>query len=289
MRMSPIAAVAFFTLLMGAAPAPAVATEPDCVPQTEVDVTKIDASVILIGEAHGTREIPRFTAGLVCSLLRAGRLVVLGLEHSGEQQASLNRYVVSSGDEEARAALLQGIDWRKYSDGRGSEAMYELVDSMRRLRLQGQPVGLLAINGNENLDVPMTSAVAARVAAADNATLNRVGNEAMAHNVLRAMVAYRPYVVVVLSGYTHTSTIEDQSNNPMFLTYRPMGQVIAAEVPVFTIGIETKGGEHSGTGTGGSKVYALEPGPLYVPGVRIDATVHFDRLTASMPARDSLK
>ena len=287
MHWSSVAVTAVFAAFCSVTSAQSA--EPDCVPQTEVDVTRIDASVILIGEVHGTQEIPRFTAGLVCSLLHAGRLVILGLEHSSEQQHLLNCYVTSSGDERAKAALLQGINWRKYSDGRGSQAMYELVDEMRRLRLQGQPVGLLAINGNENIDVPMTSAVAVQIAPADNATLNRVGNEEMAYNVLRAMAAYRPYVVVVLAGYSHTSTIQDVSNNPMFLTYRPMGQVIAAEVPVFTIGIETTGGEHGGVGTGGAKVYPLEAGPLYVPGVRVDAMVHFDRMTASMPARNLSK
>lgn len=287
MRLSSITVLAFVASLL--ASHRAFATEPDCRAQTLIDVDKIHASVVLIGEVHGTQEIPRFTSGLICSLLKAGRPVILGIEHSSEQQAALNRYVVSNGDDEARAALLQGVNWRSYSDGRGSQAMFELVDVVRRLRGQGQPVAIVAIDRNEGLDVPSTGGTMPRVSAAENATLNRLGNEAMAHSVLYAALVYRPYVVVVLSGFSHTSTLEAVTDDPMLMTYRPMGQVIATDVPVFTIGIETGGGKYSATGESGSKVYALQLGSLYVRGVHVDATAQIDRLTASMPARDMKK
>ena len=261
----------------------------DCVPQTAVDVTRIAPRIVLVGEAHGTNEIPRFVEGLVCSLLQAGRPVIVGVEHGDEQQAALNRYLVSDGDGNARRDLLQGINWRRYSDGRGSVAMLGLVDALRRLRGQGQPVAVLAIGRNESLDMPLPDAERVPVPPAANALLNRLGNESMANAVLYAATLYPRAVVVVLAGYSHTSTRFAVTNDPMFGSYRPMGQVLVEQMPVFTVGIETGGGVRAGTGRDGSRDYALDAGPLTVDGTTVDATVRLDRVTASPPARDVVR
>lgn len=261
---------------------PVAGAEPACVAQTLIDVKTIEQQVILIGETHGTNEIPAFTLGIVCSLLRAGKSVILGVEHSGEQQEALNRFLSSSGSAEDRKALLQGVNWRLYSDGRGSVAMLELVDAMRRLRMAGQRVGILAIDRNENLDVPMDDNERVPVAPADNAILNRIGNEAMADNVLFAAALYRPYTIVVLSGYSHTSTVFARSTDPMFGDFKPMGQILLERIPVFTIGIDSGGGQSAY----GGKASVERPGPLYVAGTIPDARVTIGRLTPSFPARD---
>lgn len=263
----------------------AVAAEPDCEPQTQVDVTKIEQQVILIGESHGTSQIPRFTLGVVCSLLRAGRPVILGVEHSGEQQEALNRYLSSPGTPADRKELLKGVNWRLYCDGRGSVAMFELIESMRRLRQDGQRVGVLAIDRNENLDVPLEESERVHVPPADNAFLNRIGNEAMADNILYAAILYRQYVVVVLSGFSHTSTAYSRSVHPMVMDYKPMGQVLSERIPTFTIGIDSGGGASAF----GGKVYPEEPGPLYETETNIGARVRIDRLTPSFPARDTIR
>jgi hypothetical protein len=261
------------------------AAEPDCVPQTQVDVTKIVPQVILIGEAHGTVEIPQFTLGVVCSLLKAGKSVILGVEYTGEQQDALNRYLLSPGGAADRQDLLQGRNWKRYSDGRGSVAMFELVDGMRRLRQQGQRVGVLAFQSNENLDVPMEVADRTMIVGEENKLLNRINDADMASTVLRESVLYRRYVLVILSGYSHTSTILSTFNTEMFGTYKPMGQLVSEQTPVFTIGIDTGGGAHAH----GVKTYPIEPGPLYVIGTQIDAHVSIEHLTPSPVARDAVK
>ena len=195
----------------------------DCVPQTQVDVTKIVPQVILIGEAHGTVEIPQFTLGVVCSLLKAGKSVILGVEYTGEQQDALNRYLLSPGGAADRQDLLQGRNWKRYSDGRGSVAMFELVDGMRRLRQQGQRVGVLAFQSNENLDVPMEVADRTMIVGEENKLLNRINDADMASTVLRESVLYRRYVLVILSGYSHTSTILSTFNTEMFGTLQADG------------------------------------------------------------------
>lgn len=257
------------------------AAEPDCVPQTQVDVARIDRQTVLIGEAHGTNEIPAFAGALVCSFLQAGKSVILAVEQDGDEQEGLNRYVESSGSAADRADLLRGRTWMRYSDGRGSAAMLALIESVRRLRGDGQRVGVLAFRRNDNLRVPMDDADRVMLTPADNASQNRLSDADMASNVQYAAILYRRYVVVVLAGYSHTSTVVSVSNDARYGTYRPMGQLVNDAMPTFVVGIDIGGGEH----WFGDKVWTLDEHQLVVPGARIDAIVRIDRLTPSPTAR----
>jgi len=265
--------------------APVCAAPPECTAQTQVDVARIEQQVILIGEAHGTAELPRYTGELVCSLLKAGKSVILAIEQDGDEQDGLNRYLRSAGTANDRKILLRGRTWGTYSDGRGSLAMFELVEAMRALRQDGQRVGVLAFRRADNLEVPMEEADRARLVAADNALQNRLGDIDMADRILYAAILYRRYVVVVLAGYSHTSTVPYASTDPYFMSYLPMGQVVTSQMPTFTIGVRTGGGEYWTAGTGGGKARSVEAGNLFVMGTKIDATIRIERLTASPPAR----
>lgn len=222
----------------------AIAAGPDCQPQSQVDVGVIEAQVVLVGEAHGTNEIPAFVDGLVCSFLKAGRPVILAVEHDGEEQDAMNRYLASGGGPLDRQSIMQGRTWKSYSDGRSSTAMFALVESMRELRQAGQRVGVLAFRRSDNLQVPMEAADRVMLAPADNALQNRLNDADMASSIQYAAILYRRYVVVVLAGYSHTSTILSRSDHPMFGTYSPMGQLVSEAMPTFVIGIDTAGGEH---------------------------------------------
>lgn len=262
----------------------AAAADADCVPQKDIDVAQIDARIVLVGETHGTSEIPRFTAGLVCSLLRAGKSVVLGVEHSGQQQESFNRYLRSAGSEADRQMLLQGQSWKTYADGRGSVAMLELVETLRKLRHGGQRVGVLAFSRNDNLQVPMEAADRAFLTPDDDLLQSRIADRMMADTVMNAAILYPRYVVVALAGSGHTSTVQGTDRDPAFM---PMGQLLTAQVPAFIIGFETGGGEHWAYGLGGGRVRAIDAGPTFAGGTRVDQIVRIDRLTASKPARDA--
>ena len=265
------------------------AAEPDCVAQRQVDVMNIAAQVILIGETHGTVELPAFVDGLVCSLLRGGKSVILAIEQDGDEQDGLNRYLKSPGNAADREALLQGRSWKTYADGRGSAAMFALIDSMRRLRGAGQRVGVIAFRRKDNFDIPMSEADRVHLTAEDNALQNRLNDQDMASTIQYAAILYRRYTVVVLAGAGHTSTILSRSTNPMLGTYMPMGQIVVAQMPVFAINFDVGGGEHWAMGASGGRSQAIEGGPLYVVGTQIDAVVRVDHLTASPPARDVIR
>ncbi|CAN5147558.1 hypothetical protein BH09PSE6_BH09PSE6_08150 [soil metagenome] len=248
-----------FVLALAAAPSRAQAVT-GCTPQTLIDTGKIASQVILVGEAHGSNEMPAFTLGLVCSLLTSGKSVVLGLEYAGEQQARFDRYIVSDGSADAQQ-MMQGYDWRGgCQDGRGSKAMLGLIESMRGLRAAGARVGLLALRQNEKLDVPMTEQESGRISAADNVLTSRISDRSMADYIVRTAILHRGYVFVILVGAGHASTVQGYSRDPEF---RPMGNVLRSLMPDTTIiGFDTRGGSRWSAGRGGCVVHGEEPGPL---------------------------
>lgn len=101
--------------------------------------------LVLLGESHGTREIPDFVHALV-SADSASRPVVLALEIPHHEQRSLDAYLRSNGDAAARVLLRSRLFWRRsdvHHDGRRSEDMLDLVEDIRRLRARGRDVALL--------------------------------------------------------------------------------------------------------------------------------------------------
>ncbi|WP_375769790.1 hypothetical protein NR798_02580 [Archangium gephyra] len=101
--------------------------------------------VLLLGELHGTKEVPAFVRTVGCHVASAGVPVVVGLEVPREEQRALRRYLKTDGGKQARASLTEGAFWRRpHQDGRGSEAMVALVEGLRVLRTQGLNVSVFA-------------------------------------------------------------------------------------------------------------------------------------------------
>ncbi len=277
MRMLFTAAFVLVALFVGSAPA--FAAEADCAPQVQLDVTKIEAQFILLNEIHGNVEMPRFTAALVCSLLRAGRSVVLALERQGEEQVNLNRYIDSDGGPADREALLRARGWhQRCPDGRMSEAMLDLIENMRLLRRAGQRVGLLAFSKNDNLDVPMTVAENAHLTPADNVLVSRIYDRAMADNLMFSGILYRGYTFVALTGHAYTN--RGYPGDPDFM---PMGALLSAQTPTFIIGFDSPGGTSWRAGPGSCGPLRIDAGKLFKDDTKIDAVVRLDGLTASPP------
>lgn len=104
-------------------------------------------AVVLLGELHGTKELPALVGRLACHAASAGTPVVVGLEVPREEQVAVDAYMDSDGGEEARAELLHGTFWRRpYQDGRSSVARLELLERLRGWRQAGQPLSVLAFD-----------------------------------------------------------------------------------------------------------------------------------------------
>lgn len=127
--------------------------------------------LILLGEKHGTREIPDLVARLVAAY-SAQEPVLLALEMPASEQPALHRYLRSDGSAQARSRLLATPFWTiqgDQHDGRRSHDMVDLVESVRRLRAQGRDVSLMAYDverGPQRSANQRDQAMATRVRAA---------------------------------------------------------------------------------------------------------------------------
>jgi len=101
--------------------------------------------LVMLGEYHGTAETPLLVADLMERYSRDNAPVRLGLELPMSENAALARYLRSSGDADARAALRTSPFWQvkdDQHDGRRSRDMLALIETLRVLRLQGRDIGV---------------------------------------------------------------------------------------------------------------------------------------------------
>ncbi len=91
--------------------------------------------VVLLGEVHGTKEGPEFAGQIACNALEKNLMVTIALELPQADQEQLDEYLDSDGSMEAKRKFLGLNTWsREYQDGRASESIFELIESVRILR-----------------------------------------------------------------------------------------------------------------------------------------------------------
>lgn len=103
-----------------------------------------DARILLFGEMHSSVESPTLVGKVACALVQHGP-VALGLELPSTEQAPIDRYLASNGGAAARKALRSGQFWQ-HGDGRSSVAMFNLIDTARRLRQVGLAVPVFTLD-----------------------------------------------------------------------------------------------------------------------------------------------
>lgn len=89
-------------------------------------------TTLILGELHGTREDPAFTADVACLLLARGHQLVLALEIPATEQERIDRFLASSDGAAARTDLVASDYWTfPLQDGRRSQATVELLERAR--------------------------------------------------------------------------------------------------------------------------------------------------------------
>lgn len=94
--------------------------------------------LLIVGDYHGSNEIPDFVAQLT-SDASVQRPVRLGLEMEAFELKPFQTYMASHGTATDRAALLHDDFWT-VGEGRTSQAIVRLIESVRKLREQGRNV-----------------------------------------------------------------------------------------------------------------------------------------------------
>ncbi len=161
-------------------------------------------ATLLLGEFHGTQQSPGFVGRVACHAAIRGRPVAVGLQLPTGEQPSVDRYLASAGSKADRDELLYDGIWRSpFQDGRSSEAMFTLIETLRALRAAGLPIrifyfGEQRVKGEER-------------------------DRAMAASVLAQRQAIHDEVLVVLSANLHPRVVPLEGRN----RYIPMGALLA--------------------------------------------------------------
>lgn len=104
----------------------------------------VSRRLLIVGEIHGSNE----TLALVFALAKKAlvtRSVRLGLEIPVTEQASIETYLRSSGEPADRTKLLTGPFWNQMRDGRSSQAMLQVIESVRTSKAAGADVDIFAM------------------------------------------------------------------------------------------------------------------------------------------------
>jgi len=173
-------------------------------------------NVVLLGELHGTQQVPHFVAQSACQVATQGIPVTVGLEMPAVNQERLVAFVSSAGTEHDWAKLMESPFWRSpFPDGRNSEGVVYLIEALRKLRSQGLDVSVFAF------DQP--------------ALRGDAREEAMAAAVLKVASHSPKRALLVLSANLHPRQVKGLPGDP---DYRPMGLRLAEQLPhVFSLDI----------------------------------------------------
>lgn len=194
---------------------------------------------LIVGDYHGTSEIPVFFADLVCAALEAGRSVNVGLEWSATATPAIESYLVSEGTPLDRSTLLSAVG--ASSDGRLSIAMLDLADALRKLRAEGRTIRVSAIQPSEVEPGGQEVAMAALLQAASEARPDDLN--------------------LVLVGNVHAM----KAPNPRMPDLRPMAAFLPAArtISINTVGYFGEAWNCRGTAGGAAPVcqaWPLRPG-----------------------------
>lgn len=251
----------------------------DCQPLPGIDglVARSGLKFLLIGEYHGTTEMPAVAGDALCAAVATGRPAILGIEFAPENQGPLNTYLASDGGAAARAALLQAPAWRE-AGGRATGAVLGLIDRARRFARAGRPVTIVAF---DRIPVP---------------TLSPEREAGLAAGLANAQMRVPNSLVVALTGLGHADKEGWISQSPPFLA---AGGLLPAAHTV-SLAFARPGGRYwgchaaDGDRTRGCTAYDMPVRePVAARGIRLDPSLRggFDGVysagaayTASTPA-----
>lgn len=211
--------------------------------------------LVLLGEMHGSREIPPLVGDLVAHEVRDASRVVLALEITSLDQPVVDRYMNSAGNRADTEALLAGSHWQDPNhDGRDSQAMFALIERMHSIKHHGTDVAV------DFFDAPGDGE----------------RNQRMAEH-LRALVQREPRaVVLVLTGNIHAMTASppwgmlDSSGKPIAMP--PTAGQRLIDLHPLSINIDAAGGEAWNCQNDGCK-----PHPMFNRGPQKEATLEYSK------------
>ena len=227
----------------------------------------VPAATLVLGELHGTREVPAFVGSLVCNAATTSE-TVLALEIPHTEQVRIDAFLESNGDAQARADLLRGDFWDfPMQDGRRSAAMVSLLDAARRWRKHGAPLSIVAFDSDAPPDV----------------------RDAEMGQRLSAVRQFHPQaLLVVVTGGVHASREPDAAFVPMAVHFTKL----TAPHQIVALAMKHSGGQawvctdKCGPHEAAGKPDAAPPRIVLFERMTggFDGAFHVGRISASAPA-----
>jgi len=115
------------------------------IPGWEQVIANPEVRWVVIGEIHGTNEIPAIFADAVRQAANS-RPVVIALELPSPDQHAIDAFINSDGGGAAKTDFLAAQMWNSPTkDGRSSEAMFRLFEVLREMKSKGRVRSVVAI------------------------------------------------------------------------------------------------------------------------------------------------
>ena len=269
------------SLAILALPLAAHAQDGPCQDRPTVDIPNTRERVLVLGEMHGTNEFADLAEKLLCQLIKTQSLVILGVELPHGEQARINAYLASDGGSKSLQLLTDSDFWNdKWQDGRRSQAVFSLIEHVRRMRLSGAPVMVDAFDSQaSDLPEPLIK---------DGVLVPEARDAFMAHHIELRVRQYPEAKYFALTGSVHASK-QRGAGAKWNAGKEPMALRLNERVPVFSIGASWTGGmawacwdANDAAGCKASKLEAGDTGPGF------DMGLELGRLTASAPQNSKI-
>lgn len=201
-----------------------------CTATTKIDIKNIQPKIVIVGELHGTNEIPEFVGELACSFIKAGKKLILGLEIPTDTQEAINTYMSSQGTPFDKEKLIES-EFGARQDGRSSRAMLELVESMRKIRAIGKDLAVMGFDISVgNLLPPLHPG---------EKIWKGERNMAMARNIESRARVYPEHTFLILTGATHAYK---KKGAPWDAEHEAMAYLLSQRLPTYIIAVSSPGG-----------------------------------------------
>ena len=141
--------------------------------------------VIMFGEVHGTNETADAMRGLICELVKRKIPIKFGVEASNDQSEALDAAFTWPLDKDR--VLKAGPDMWSVHDGRGSQAVYDLLATLGKWRAEGADISIFAFDFTRH----------------EGEVLQLTRSTVMAREVDKAMTGFSG-AVILFSGDFHT-------------------------------------------------------------------------------------
>lgn len=196
----------------------------DCDSQVPAFVDNIQNQIIIVGELHGSKEMPAFAGKLLCYYAKKKVPVLLGFELPTSAQSVLNAYHISQGTKEDKDKLFSAKFWEwGGKTGQASSAIFDLIELNRKIAREDGKTMPFFYQTSESL----TSL------GNNKEDINVYNDLTMAANIYSRAIGYKDYKVIVLSGNRHAKKGDEIYSMASFLE---------KHVPIFSIDFNSQGG-----------------------------------------------